>query len=79
MDLNNLKSTKNYTLKKRKTRNKKMDNQNPGQMTKQSCTDKITQRSIHIHSDKKRKRKKYIYKMKRATKSIIKSINHNKL
>ena len=42
---------------------------------------KVTQRSIHIHTHKKRKRKIYIFlkKGKRATKSINKSINHNKV
>ena len=56
-----------------------------GQMVNESYTEKITQRSIHIHSHKKRKRKKnmYVYikkkNRKRATKSINKSTNDNKL
>ena len=65
---------------------KKKKDRTLGQMVNESYTDKITQRSIHIHSHKKRKReKKYvcIYKKKknrkRATKSINKSTNDNKL
>ena len=60
-----------------------------GQMVNESYTDKITQRSLHIHTHKKRKSKKkkkiyiYIYikikNRKRATKSINKSTNDNKL
>ena len=48
----------------------------------QTYTDKITQRSIPIHDHKKIKRKICIYiykKRKRATKSINKSTNDNKL
>ena len=39
-----------------------MDRQNPRTNgKKQSYTDKITHRSIHIHTQKKEKREKYIY------------------
>ena len=65
-----------------------MDRQNLGQMLKaklyrQNHTKKltITQRSLHIDAHKRRKRgKKSIYiKKGRATKSINKSTNDNKL
>ena len=38
-----------------------MDRQNPRTTEKQSYTDKITHRTIHIHTHKKIKRKKNIY------------------
>ena len=56
-------STKNYTKKTQK--NGQSEPQDKWQ--KQSYTDKITQRSIHI--DTKGKREKYIYKKKRKEES----------
>ena len=59
-------SAKNYT---KKTKKQKKDRQTVPQdkWWKQSYTDKITQRSIHIHTDKKRKRKKKsIYQKKKG-------------
>ena len=76
-------SSKNYTKKK-----KKRTDRTPGQMVKANLCRQNHTKCIHIHTPKKRKRKKihiyvciymYIYKRKRATKSINKSINDNKL
>ena len=49
--------TKNYTKKKRIQQTVRTLDKWP----KQSYTGKITQRSIHINTHKKRKRKIYIY------------------
>ena len=49
-------STKNFTKRKKKRTDRTL-----GQMVKQSYTDIITQRSIHIHTHKRRKGKKKIY------------------
>ena len=75
-------STINYTKKKKK----KTDRQNPRTNVKsKAIRTKITQRSIHVHTDKKRKRENiyisiYFFKRrKRATKSTNKSTNDNKL
>ena len=66
-------SAKYHTKKKNQTNKNKRTERTLGQMEKQSYTDKISQRNIHTH--KKRKRKKiyvsiYKKKRKRATKSI---------
>ena len=70
-------SAKNYTKKKRTDRTL-------GQMVKAKLYRQNRTKSIHIHSHKKRKRGKKIClyilkKWKRATKSINKSTNDNKL
>ena len=55
-------SAKNYTKKKKE----KKDSQNPRTNGKSKAIQtKITQRSIHIHT-KREKRKKYIYKIKKG-------------
>ena len=74
-------STKNYTKKKIEKQQKnppKAQSEPQDKWQKQSYTDKITQRSIHIHTHKKRKKQEK-NKKKRATKSINKSTNDNKL
>ena len=55
-------STKNYT----KTKQNKMDTQNPRTNGKSKpIQTKITQRSIHIHTQKKRKKNNIYIKKKR--------------
>ena len=61
---------------------KKKDKQNPKTNGKSKAIQtKITQRSIPIHTHKKKKEKKIymLKKWKKATKSINKSTNDNKL
>ena len=56
-----IKSVTNYSKKKR-TKKQKKDRQNPRTIGKsRAIQTKITQRSIHIHTQKKRKREKDIY------------------
>ena len=51
-------SAKNYTKKQRTKKKTKWTVRTLGQMGKANYTDKITQRSLHIHTQKKRKMKK---------------------
>ena len=61
-----IRSAKNYTKKKKERQNPRTNGK------KQSYTDKITQRSIYIHTHKKRKRKKiYISLLPKSTTSIF--------
>ena len=54
-------SAKNYTKRKKLKKKTKQTDRTLGQMVKESNRDKITHRSIHIHTHKTRKREKYIY------------------
>ena len=51
-------SSKNYTRKKKKQHTKSRQSEPQDKWQKQSYTDKMTQRNIHIHTYKKRKREK---------------------
>ena len=73
-------SSKNYTKKKKTPKT----DRTLGQTVKAKLYRQITQRRIYIHTHKKKKGKKiyisiYIKKRKKATKSINKCTNDNKL
>ena len=76
-------SAKNYTKKKQKT--KKRTERTLGQMVKAKLyRQNHTKKHTHTHSQDKKKERLYIYvyikkRRKRATKSIKKSTNDNKL
>ena len=68
-------STKNYTKKTKNKKQKKRTDRTLGQMVKHSYTDKITQRSIHIPTQKKRKKNSYFkIRKKEENKQINKQI-----
>ena len=77
-------SAKNYTKNKKQTKKKtKQTDRALGQMVKAKLyRQNHTKRHTHTHSHKEKKEKNisiYIYKRKRATKSINKSTNVDKL
>ena len=80
-------STKNYIKKtqKKQTKNPKMDSQNPRRSGKSKAIQRKSHKEVYTYTLRKREEgKKYIYlpitkKRKRATKSINKSTNDNKL
>ena len=67
-------STKIYTKIKKKT-----DSQNPGTNGKSKALQTKSHKEAYTYTLTKREKGKNIYKRKRATKSISKSTNDNKL
>ena len=69
------KYTKQQQQQQQRKKQKKWKERTLGQMVKAKLYRQITQRSIHIHSVKKRKtKKKFIYKKKEESNQINKQI-----